>query len=91
MTATLDDLLARADRVEQRDEPTRDELMRELEDALNELETKFPNGEPHGEGQLRYGTLMLRVTVRKMCLEDGDYATEPVPVLTLVVGGADAE
>jgi len=41
-----EDLLTRAARLEALHEPTREELEAELEDALDELEERFPDGRP---------------------------------------------
>ncbi len=102
MTATLDELLAGADRAEERDRdlPTREELMRQLEDALDELESRFPTGEPdtarglaRAMDGLEYQVLMLRISGTRLDLEgeEGiDYAVEARPALTALAGGRDA-
>jgi hypothetical protein len=92
MSATLDELLNRADRARVKSRPTRAETMRELEETLDELEEDFPDGEPRVSDtwrRLRYATLRRRATSTELQLKHGGLAKEPRPVLTLLRGGRD--
>lgn len=95
MPADLDELLARAERLEEEQLPTREELMRELEDGLDELERRWPQGDPGDDDPwkaLAYRTVLLEIGNARMQLEGDegvDYLVQPRPSLFVVSRGRD--
>ena len=81
MSADADDLFERAARALDRDIPTVDEVTTQLAAALDELERKFPDGQPDPDGdslaRLKYMNLVRRVTHCKWQLENGQCVEFP--------------
>jgi len=98
MPADLDDLLARADRVELDDLPTRADIIAELETALHDLEREFPDGRRSvadgvRKSLVRYEMLLLTISSARFAVDECgrgvSWVDESRPELAVIQGGRD--
>jgi len=92
MPADLDELFARADALDE-ELPTREELIAELREALDELERRWPCGEPSDTMErISYHLLHTTIVSNRGALEapEGVCYVDRKPALVAIRGGRDA-
>ena len=96
MPVDLDELFARADRATAQSLPFRSELVAELTNALDEIETRFPNGHPGEDAprseRVAYEMLQLDIESARLFLTGPsgvNWVDDPQPPLSLIAGGRE--